>query len=296
MTDEGSSDAELSVKILALLKDNQDGISNDELLRSVGGNNPSQCGTVVNELLGDNKIEMFKAFGMASSGFMIRIKKGNQLQNVTNEEQLVYSLVEESGQLGVWIRDIRERSGLNDTQLKRILKSLEGRKLVKSIKAVGTTRKSYILYGIEADESLTGGTFYSDQQLDSEFVETLIQVCVTMLLSRRKQAEDEYKNDILGQRDAMYVESDEVAKYIHDKGICKIQLGVSDIEAILDIAVLDGRLEKRLNHTYRAVKIKRHTTALSTVPCLYCPVSGECSIGHVISPENCEYFKEFYEL
>lgn len=53
----------------------------------------------------------------------------------------VYSLVEESGQLGVWIRDIRERSGLNDTQLKRILKSLEGRKLVKSIKAVGTTSK-----------------------------------------------------------------------------------------------------------------------------------------------------------
>lgn len=96
MTDEGSSDAELSVKILALLKDNQDGISNDELLRSVGGNNPLQCGTVVNELLGDNKIEMFKASGMASSGFMIRIKKGNQLQNVTNEEQLV-RFIEKSG-------------------------------------------------------------------------------------------------------------------------------------------------------------------------------------------------------
>jgi DNA-directed RNA polymerase III subunit RPC6 len=83
--------------------------------------------------------------------------------------------------MGVWIRDIRERSGLNELQLRRTLKSLEGKKLVKSVKAVGTTKKSYVLYGIEADDSLTGGTFYSDQQLDSEFVQTLLQLCISML-------------------------------------------------------------------------------------------------------------------
>lgn len=38
-----------------------------------------------------------------------------------------------------------------------------------------------MLFEIEADESLTGGTFYSDQQLDSQFVETLVHVCVAML-------------------------------------------------------------------------------------------------------------------
>jgi DNA-binding IscR family transcriptional regulator len=44
--------------------------------------------------------------------------------------------------MGVWIRDIRERSGLNDLQLKRVLKAMEQRKLVRSIKAAGTTRKT----------------------------------------------------------------------------------------------------------------------------------------------------------
>ena len=109
-------------------------------------------------------------------------------------------------------------------------------------------------------------------------------------------AEEQYPNDLLAQKNAMYIESDEVARYIHERGICKIQLGIADVEAVLDVAVLDGKLEKRLNHTYRALKQKYRSTVLSSVPCLHCPVSKECSTGHLISPENCEYFTSFFEL
>lgn len=93
----------------------------------------------------------------------------------------MFSLIEESDKMGIWIRDIRDRSGLTETQLRKVLKTLEQRKLVKAVKAVGTTKKCYMLYNLEADETLTGGTFYSDQQLDSQFVQTLAQVCVNLL-------------------------------------------------------------------------------------------------------------------
>jgi DNA-directed RNA polymerase III subunit RPC6 len=74
--------------------------------------------------------------------------------------------------MGIWIRDIRTRSCLHETQLKKVLKSLEQQKLVKALKAVGTTnKKTYILFNLEGDEALTGGTFYSDQQFDSHFVQ-----------------------------------------------------------------------------------------------------------------------------
>lgn len=53
--------------------------------------------------------------------------------------------------------------------------------IMRAVQAVGTTKKCYMLYNVEADESLTGGTFYSDQQLDSQFVETLAHICVAML-------------------------------------------------------------------------------------------------------------------
>lgn len=93
----------------------------------------------------------------------------------------VYSLIEGAAKSGIWIRDIREQSGLTEPIIRRVLKGLEQKKLVKAIKAVGTQKKSYILFNVDADENLTGGTFYSDQQFDSQFVQTLVQFCVRML-------------------------------------------------------------------------------------------------------------------
>ncbi|KAL3092914.1 hypothetical protein niasHT_016721 [Heterodera trifolii] len=293
----------------------EEGLSNARLLQAVGDDSADgtdasssvteQLGAAINRLLAQGTIEMLRETvptgegAGGAGGFILRLKRGSQLNNASPEEQLVFSIIEESQRMGVWIRDIRERSGLNEVQLRRVLKALEQRKLVRSIKAAGTTKKTYILSGLEADDTLTGGTFYSDQQLDSEFVQTLLHVCVNWLLQRRRAAEEKHPGDPYAQREASFVESDEVARYIHEKGLCRIQLGVADVESVLDIAVLDGKIEKRLNHTYRAIRKQQlHPSPLASVPCLQCPVSAECTpgTGHLISPENCEYFRLHFDL
>ncbi|VDM45082.1 unnamed protein product [Toxocara canis] len=64
---------------------------------------------------------------------------------VTNEELLqmtasiegrIYSLIEESDKMGIWIREIRSRTGLSQAQVRKALKVLEQRKLVKSVKVI----------------------------------------------------------------------------------------------------------------------------------------------------------------
>lgn len=194
--------AELEAKVIAVLKDNKDGLTS-EGLASHTLNAPSMLrGQVVNNLLAANTIEMLTAQGPTGPSLVLRLRRGTQLDNVSAEEQLVcfliniqmhkfvinifsffqvYSLIEETETKGIWIRDVRVQSGLSDTQLRKVFKVLEQRKLVKAVKAVGTTKKCYILYNLEPDDSLTGGTFYSDQQLDSQFVQTLAQVCVNLL-------------------------------------------------------------------------------------------------------------------
>ncbi|KAI1730664.1 RNA polymerase rpc34 subunit domain-containing protein [Ditylenchus destructor] len=285
-------ESQVEKQILDLLKDRRDGVSSDDLSKSTQEVDGLLRGHVVNKMLAANTIEMLQSKG--SGTFLLRLKRGAQIDG-SQEEQLVHSLIEEADKMGIWIRDIRDRSGLTDTQLRKVLKTLETRRLVKSVKAVGTTKKCYMLFNLEGDESLTGGTFYSDQQLDSQFVQTLAQVCIKYLQAKRRQVE-ESKTDPVAQRESSFVKSEDVAKYIMEKGICKINLGVGDVESILDVAVLDGDLEKRIDHTYRALKIRKKSTALATVPCLQCPVRFECRTGNVISPENCEYFKTYFDL
>uniref|UniRef100_A0A1I8AZA7 DNA-directed RNA polymerase III subunit RPC6 n=1 Tax=Meloidogyne hapla TaxID=6305 RepID=A0A1I8AZA7_MELHA len=272
VTDPGGLES-LDARVLQMLAQRPDGFSNAELLKEECSNRiemsamqpvdeiPTtavELGAVVNRLLSESKIEMLRRADQAGGGsdFYLRLKKGSDLTNASPEEQLVYSIVEEAKRMGVWIRDIRERSGLNDLQMRRVLKALEQRKLIRSIKAAGTTRKTYILCGLEADESLTGGTFYSDQQLDSEFVQTLIHVCTNWLLQRARQAEELHRLDPVAQREASFVLSEEVV----------------------------------------ALRPRKRTTPLASIPCLQCPMSRECTPGHVISPENCEYFKRYFEL
>jgi len=38
-------------------------------------------------------------------------------------------------------------------------------------------KKVYMLYGIQPDRSVTGGSWYTDQDFDSQFVDTLIMMC-----------------------------------------------------------------------------------------------------------------------
>lgn len=99
------------------------------------------------------------------------------------EERLVYQIIEDAGNKGIWIRDIRIKSNLPQQQTVKTLKTLESKKLIKSVKSVqqGLKKKVYMLAELTPDESVTGGAWYSDQDFESEFVEVLNQQCLKYL-------------------------------------------------------------------------------------------------------------------
>ncbi|KAI6208063.1 hypothetical protein M3Y96_00074900 [Aphelenchoides besseyi] len=284
-TGEGKSN-ELDDRIMQEMKTRKEGLSISDINSLTPDLSAMTRSELINRLLQTGNVEMLQQGG--ASEFSLRYKK-NSLPNGTPEEKLVYELIEASENAGIWIRDIRAQSGLSDAQIRKVLKSFEQRKLVKSIKAVGTTKKCYILYGVEADENLTGGTFYSDQQLDSQFVQTLIQVCITLLQARHAEAVEKWPNDLKAQIEFSHVKADAVAKYIHERGVSKVPLSTADIESVLNTAMLDGKVEKRYDNSYRAVSRPTFHSPLVSMPCFYCPMRNECQPGHRISPENCEY-------
>jgi DNA-directed RNA polymerase III subunit RPC6 len=55
------------------------------------------------------------------------------------EEKVIYKLIAAAGNKGVWLRDIRQASNLPMTQVTKLLKVLEGKKIVKAIKSVSVS-------------------------------------------------------------------------------------------------------------------------------------------------------------
>ncbi len=105
------------------------------------------------------------------------------------EEKLVYQVIEDSSNKGIWIRDIRFKSNLPHKQISKVLKTLESKKLIKSVKSVSAARKRvYMLHDIVPDESLTGGAWYSnDQEFETEFVDILNHKCHQYLQHRVRE-------------------------------------------------------------------------------------------------------------
>ena len=86
------------------------------------------------------------------------IKKQSQFDDLGDAEMLVYQCIERSENQGIWLREIKARTGLHSvlfelfflivqTAINRIIKKLEQRKLIKSFKSIlSKTKKLYILY------------------------------------------------------------------------------------------------------------------------------------------------------
>lgn len=74
--------------------------------------------------------------------FYNRLKNQSSKQVVKgadNEEKVVYNLIEEAANKGIWIREIRNQSNLTNPQLTKILKNLESKKLIKAVKCVNVS-------------------------------------------------------------------------------------------------------------------------------------------------------------
>ena len=83
----------------------------------------------------------------------------------------------------------------------RCLKSLVQKQLIKSVKSVkvctyvilvrigphpskNPTRKIYMMYHLEPSTEMTGGAWYSDNELDTEFIKLLCSACLRFIRDR----------------------------------------------------------------------------------------------------------------
>ncbi|CAL1298514.1 unnamed protein product [Larinioides sclopetarius] len=288
--------------VLELITKNSNGVTNKMLQAANPTTGVAQLVEVINKLTAADKIQIFHK-GKQLVYMLKDPESVKHCKGADAEEKLIYQLIEKAGNKGIWIRDLRYASNIPQTQVNKILKSLESKKLIKSVTSVAASKKKvYMLYNIEPDRSVTGGTWYSDQEFESEFVDVLNQQCYRYL--QQEKAIADKLSDPVSRRRASFKSSKDICDYINGLKVSKVQLSVQDIETILDTLVFDGKVEKSVISTssedgsekvYGVIKPLISNCGLMRVPCGVCPVHNECRDGGIISPTTCPYMKEWLE-
>ncbi len=206
------------------------------------------------------------------------------------EDLLVYQVIYQSGNTGIWTRDMKQRTNLAQGKITKILKVLEERGLVKSVKSVqNASRKVYMLSSLEPAKEITGGPWYgADQQPDKEFIDTIRQVVAAYV--------DKHPGG--------YASVEEVAEKIASSGVSNQILQVEDVENILKTLVYDNVLDQFsiADHSGNASRVYGKSKLnvpdgipFTDIPCGVCPVFNECHEGGQVAPEKCDYYKKWLE-
>ncbi|KAH9813958.1 RNA polymerase Rpc34 subunit-domain-containing protein [Melampsora americana] len=73
-------------------------------------------------------------------------------------------------------KTLKARTNIHQSNINKFSKSLESKNLIKSIKSVKfPTRKIYMLSKLQPSIKLSGGPWYTDNDLDNEFITTLLR-------------------------------------------------------------------------------------------------------------------------
>mmetsp|Transcript_34292 Transcript_34292/g.67419 ORF Transcript_34292/g.67419 Transcript_34292/m.67419 type:complete len:362 (+) Transcript_34292:97-1182(+) len=216
------------------------GVANSELKERLGDEKYRRLVPVINDLLRQNRLEMTKRIGPSSG---LRGKNEEEMVYVLISEDLaakfdsldmnhkmVYQVIEKGANMGLWVKDIRTQTGMQQQPLNKILKALEGRKLIKQVKSVAAKQKKiFMLFHLQPAKELTGGPWYQGLDFDHDFIlqlQSFIMICVRRLNSGKG------------------VTLPEVADTMRTQNISKVQLGLEDVRQLVQTLAYDYKIEQ----------------------------------------------------
>ncbi|GFQ98105.1 DNA-directed RNA polymerase III subunit RPC6 [Trichonephila clavata] len=296
-----NSDAENS--LIDTLKNHPKGVTQKILMESIPSLSVPELAQILNKLIGQGKIDLLKKGKQLV--YALKTDSSKKPQGADVEERLVLEAVTKAGNDGISAKELKFATNLPQPQITKMLKVMEGRRLVKSVVA-SNKKKLFMLFGLEPSTGVTGGTFYTGQEFETEFVDVLGEQCYKYLLQAKGLADK--LSDPFSRRRASFKSSRDICDYINSLKISKVELKLSDIEKILEALIYDNKIEKSVSLTnsstgesgsgnfYKISKSLIISAGLMRMPCGVCPVYYDCGKDKPISPSTCVYMKEWLDL
>ncbi|WFD22198.1 34-kDa subunit of RNA polymerase III (C) [Malassezia equina] len=198
----------------------------------------------INGLLKKN---LFNAQKGPSGIQYVAVSKGEAsiLGAMDSNELIIYNHIKEAKNEGIWTKLIKARTNLHQTVMTRCLRLLEQKQLVKSVKSVKfPTRKIYMLYDLTPSIELSGGPWYTDNELDTGFIHELSMACLRFIQAKT------WPKD--GRSSALYPASQtqnlptahSVYRYLKGARLTDTELEPEHVVALLDLLIYDNEVEK----------------------------------------------------
>ncbi|ODV95880.1 hypothetical protein PACTADRAFT_49320 [Pachysolen tannophilus NRRL Y-2460] len=221
--------------------------------------NPEDLMILAQELINKQLLKLVKQDGVLKFQ-AVKASEAEKVQKMSKDEAMIYSYIEASGREGIWTKTIKAKTNLHQHVVLRCLKGLENQSYIKSVKSVKyPTRKIYMLYHLTPSIEVTGGPWFTDSELDTEFIDSLLLVVWRYVASKSYpnafNKNPEYNAMEKSQPPQQsfphtyvdYPTAKDIMEFISNSGIANVELSQNDIRALCNVLVYDEKLEKLHN-------------------------------------------------
>jgi len=142
----------------------------DELLDLDVVNNKNKLMPMVQLLADTHYLRFVQLEGKTQ--FILRSKEvAQRMKSLTRDEKIAYEHIEGAGANGIWQKRVKDRTGISQAMIVKIMKTLQNRQLVKEFSNIkNPTQKTFILWYLDPGGNVSGGPWHSDNEFDQELI------------------------------------------------------------------------------------------------------------------------------
>lgn len=204
------------------------GISNTRLKAKFPGDKYKHLVPIINALNRESRLSMSRV-GDELIYNIVDENLASKFAGLDSKARMVYQVIQKSGNKGIWTKEIKQQTEIQQQALTKIYKILESRKLIKPLKAVtAKSKKLYMLYDITPAKEITGGPWYTELEFDHEFIaelRTFIMHCVQRLNGGKGIT----LTDIVGK--------------MKQANVSRVELSKSDVQQLMQTLAYDYKIE-----------------------------------------------------
>ena len=184
-----------------------------------------------------------------------------------------------SGDKGLWINDIKKKAGKLASKVNVIIKSLEKKSFIKSVKTIkAKNRKVWMAMSVEPSVEVTGGIL-ADDVYDSGLMDLINQKCVDYIKAQ-------------GKWDFAQVEA-----FVRTLPQTQKELSENDIFRIIETQIYDGKIEAfedGKNKCYKVCNWYTPRLIYTEIPCSFWTLFAQWEDSKIVNPKDWKYYTEWF--
>ncbi|CAN6664978.1 DNA-directed RNA polymerase III subunit RPC6 [Trichomonascus vanleenenianus] len=292
-------------------KGTDEAFTQKQMMALAGLTDTKQLMPMAQELMNQHLLQVVQQ-GSEIAFKAINVADAQKIKSMSQDEALVYQVIEAAGRQGAWSKVIKERTKLHQAVVSRCIKSLENQRYIKLIKSVHhSTRKIYMLYHLQPSNDVSGGVWWSDGELDVEFIDMIMLVIWKYVahcsFPTAFSSESASKPQVYPAHEKSLPNVGDILDFVLNSKVMKdgVHLGLTHVRSLCEVLVYDDKLERHDGGmTYKATwpsiaeymagnEFVEKLDGFTEAPCGQCPVFSICEPDGPVNPAECEYYDEW---